>query len=349
MKKQSVLEKCNIKELLAEIDNNNYQIKNLNRIVKNYDEWLEKFKKDYNTFKQSCENLQKFAKLNIEVKSKETRDMSDFFFSREVFSLNFKKANHKDIYLEELTKTIKILMNLKESNIVFQDYMKSANESNSEIYISDYFVALEEYHSDFNSDKLMWSIPYHNEMRIDPVKQAKEMDFYRFEENVAKIIQKEHKPFRVINISKKNFYLLEIEKFTNNNRIIELILRARKKGEEKLENVGYVYVLSNEAYSNIYKIGSTYGLPEERAEELTGTGHLTSFKVVGKIKIKSAEYYEKLIHEFLNDYRVKKNREFFNLDLSLIKNCLEQVSEISEKGTKKITLAKIQKEINLNK
>ena len=108
---------------------------------------------------------------------------------------------------------------------------------------------------------------------------------------------------------------------------------------------GYVYVLSNEAYPNIYKIGSTYGLPEERAEELTGTGHLTPFKVVGKIKVQSAEYYEKSIHKLLNKFRVKQGREFFKLDLPKIKECLKQVSNISEKGSKKITLAKMQKVI----
>ena len=39
-------------------------------------------------------------------------------------------------------------------------------------------------------------------------------------------------------------------------RKIELILRARKKGKEKIENVGYVYVFSNASYpKNTYKIG----------------------------------------------------------------------------------------------
>ena len=125
------------------------------------------------------------------------------------------------------------------------------------------------------------------------------------------------------------------------------MLRASYKGEEKIENVGYVYVLSNDAYPNIYKIGSTYGLPEERAEELTGTGHLTPFKVVGKIKIKSAEYYEKVIHKLLDEYRVKQGREFFKLDLGKIKECLEQVSEISRKGEDKITFSELKKEIRL--
>ena len=104
-------------------------------------------------------------------------------------------------------------------------------------------------------------------------------------------------------------------------------------------------MLSNEAYPNIYKIGSTYGLPQDRAEELTGTGHLSPFKVVGKIKVQSAEYYEKSIHKLLNKFRVKQGREFFKLDLPKIKECLKQVSNISEKGSKKITLTKMQKEI----
>tara|TARA_B100000787_G_scaffold156732_1_gene133066 strand:- start:700 stop:1986 length:1287 start_codon:yes stop_codon:yes gene_type:complete len=145
-----------------------------------------------------------------------------------------------------------------------------------------------------------------------------------------------------INDKKKAIEVLE--KFL---RRIELIFRASIKGKEKMENVGYVYVLSNEAYPNIYKIGSTYGLPEERAEELTGTGHLTPFKVVGKIRIKSAEYYEKSIHKLLNEYRVKQGREFFKLDLDKIKDCLKQVFEISRKGEKKITLSELKLEIRL--
>jgi hypothetical protein len=152
-------------------------------------------------------------------------------------------------------------------------------------------------------------------------------------------------------IAEKSIYEKDINIKNSNHekrlRKIELILRARKKGKEKIENTGYVYVLSNEAYKNIYKIGSTYGIPEERAEELTGTGHLTPFKVELSIEIKSAEFYEKKIHSLLNSYRVKQNREFFELDLDKIKNCLKQVSVISEKGLKEISLTDLKKEIRL--
>ena len=146
-------------------------------------------------------------------------------------------------------------------------------------------------------------------------------------------------------IPEKKLYEDTLEKYERRLRKIELIKRSKLREKTNSENVGYVYVLSNEAYPNIYKIGSTYGLPQDRAEELTGTGHLSPFKVVGKIKVQSAEYYEKSIHKLLNKFRVKQGREFFKLDLPKIKECLKQVSNISEKGSKKITLAKMQKVI----
>ena len=123
-----------------------------------------------------------------------------------------------------------------------------------------------------------------------------------------------------------------IEKTDKELRKIELIQRARKKGKEKIENIGYVYVLSNKAYPKIYKIGSTYGLPEERAEELTGTGHLMPFKVEAQIKIRSAEYYEKKIHSILGNYRVKQNREFL-LDLPTSTFCDWQKLRVQENSS----------------
>ena len=130
-------------------------------------------------------------------------------------------------------------------------------------------------------------------------------------------------------------------------RKIELILRSRSKQKEKSENYGHIYVLSNEAYPNIYKIGSTYGLPEERAEELTGTGHLNPFAVVGKTKVQNAEYYEKIIHKLLKNFRVKKNREFFEIELKKINDCLKHINKITEKGSKTLTLNEIQKNFSL--
>lgn len=138
----------------------------------------------------------------------------------------------------------------------------------------------------------------------------------------------------------------QMELFVRRKRQLELILRGREKEKEKNDNFGYIYVLSNKAYPNIYKIGSTYNNVDARAEELTGTGHLTPFKVEAQIKIKSAEYYEKKIHSILSNYRVKQNREFFEIDLDKIKSCLNDLSKITDKGEEKLSLAKLKKEIS---
>ena len=167
--------------------------------------------------------------------------------------------------------------------------------------------------------------------------------------SISDEVNKDLVPFILeeFDIDKFEKYLFE---YNNKNlRKIELINRSRKFQKEKQDNFGYVYVLSNQSLpTNTYKIGSTYGLPEKRAEELTGTGHLYSFKVVAKKKMQNAEYYEKSIHKILDKHRVKKDREFFNIELDKIKICLNQVYDISNKGQLYLKLNDIKKKIKIN-
>ena len=134
------------------------------------------------------------------------------------------------------------------------------------------------------------------------------------------------------------------------NKILPF-LESRVRKIERIKhaatNNSYVYVLSNKSHPSIYKIGSTNGTPKDRAVELSSTGVLHPFKVSFQIEIKNAEYYEKSIHKLLKDYRVKQSREFFKFDLSKIKDGLEQVSEISEKGEKKLTLSDLKERIKI--
>lgn len=139
----------------------------------------------------------------------------------------------------------------------------------------------------------------------------------------------------------QNEIKLKLEDLQKIQRKIELILRARKKSEEKFSNEGYVYVLSNKAFPNIFKIGSTYSLPEERAEELTGTGNLYPFVVEDAIKIKDAEYYEKQIHKLFSKERVKKNREFFEIELNTIKEKLRLIKELTKVNSKRLALKEL--------
>ena len=63
--------------------------------------------------------------------------------------------------------------------------------------------------------------------------------------------------------------------------------------------------------------------------------------------MKDAEYYEINTHKILNKYRVKNNKEFFELELDKIKDCLQQVSVLSEKGQKKVALAVLKKKMKI--
>lgn len=108
-------------------------------------------------------------------------------------------------------------------------------------------------------------------------------------------------------------------------RKIELVLRSRKRQTELADNLFYVYVMSNQAYPNIYKIGWTSSLPEERAEELTGTGHLYPFKVEYSKKFKNAEQIEIQCHDHFKKNRVANNREFFEVPLKKIKEYIDSI------------------------
>jgi hypothetical protein len=158
-------------------------------------------------------------------------------------------------------------------------------------------------------------------------------------------------PYRPVSVPKKEYYkkLFDEEKVIRLKQLrkIELYIRSKEDQIKKEEGVGYVYVAKSIGYPGMYKIGSTYGNPKKRVEDLSGTNVPDPWTLAEKIKIKDAEYYEKLIHKLLSKYRYRKGREFFKLDLDKIKMCLKQVSQISEKGSKKLTLAKIQKEIKL--
>ena len=141
----------------------------------------------------------------------------------------------------------------------------------------------------------------------------------------------------------KKYFKLANEALNKVLRKIDLIERGRIKKLKKEEGVGYVYILKSVGYPGMYKIGSTYGLPEERAEELSGTNVPDPWTVTGKIRIKDAEYYEKQVHKILSEFRYRKGREFFKLDLNIIKDCLRQVSDVTKKGTLKLKFSQLQK------
>ena len=283
---------------------------------------------------------------------KNIQDQTEIFFDRyeEILAIlkshNLLSSYHQvdddiqEISIKNLNEEEKQILNIKDgvspqfgcNNDVYKDYQISKK-------IPKFFIDSMMEHKDLNVDHNSWWEP---EFKPDFLVDYKE---YFNESKFMKNFLQISKDFSIpqISLHKPERKVEAIEISEKILRRIELTIRAKKKGEEKMINVGYVYVLSNKAYPNVYKIGSTYGLPEERAEELTGTGHLTPFIVVAHIKIKNAEYNEKLIHRFLKKDRVKKGREFFRINLKEIKDILKKVDKMSDKGKIKISLSDLSK------
>lgn len=108
---------------------------------------------------------------------------------------------------------------------------------------------------------------------------------------------------------------------------IEQIEILRRCGlEEKLncyisgENTfpgGCVYILSTRELPNILKIGYTTRNPIERVKEINrSTGVVIPFGVRAAWNVPNPDKFEQKIHEKLNQYRVRADREFFQLDFN---------------------------------
>jgi len=227
-------------------------------------------------------------------------------------------------------------------NITFKEYIK-----NNKIPTYDEAVSFSKFNecskSDFNEKNRDILLRF-NETGYD-YECSKNLNVKKYHKSIS---EKKYTPGTLIDIKFFESYSNKAdEAISRILRKIELLLRSRTKQTEKFENVGFVYVLKSVGYPNLYKIGSTYGLAEERAEELSGTNVPDPWKVAAKIKIKDAEYYEKSIHKLLKKYRYRKDREFFKLDLKMVKSYLKQIFELTDGGVKKLTLSTLQKKMKI--
>ena len=111
-----------------------------------------------------------------------------------------------------------------------------------------------------------------------------------------------------------------------------LVQRSRKRRVRIDENFNYVYILSNKSYpNNVFKVGWTTNLPEERADQLSSeTGVLYPFKVEYYKSFKNADNIEKKVHKKFKAYRVRQNKEFFEIEINKLKEYLESLDENSK-------------------
>lgn len=79
---------------------------------------------------------------------------------------------------------------------------------------------------------------------------------------------------------------------------------------------GHIYILSNPTMPGLLKIGYTDRTPEDRARELHTTATPAPFVVEFAVKLLGNTFeIEQGIHNYLQQYRFDKKREFFRIDL----------------------------------
>lgn len=74
---------------------------------------------------------------------------------------------------------------------------------------------------------------------------------------------------------------------------------------------GFLYVADNSSMAGLLKIGHTEKVPTARLDELFTTGVPEPFEVAYYALVQDSKTSEKALHQFLNRYRYKENREFF--------------------------------------
>lgn len=90
----------------------------------------------------------------------------------------------------------------------------------------------------------------------------------------------------------------------------------------------WVYVLSNPTMPGTYKIGFTSKDPHKRAKELSNaTGVALPYKVEYGFQCFNGYELEQEIHNFLDEYRVNSNREFFAVDFDTIFETIELIGK----------------------
>lgn len=95
------------------------------------------------------------------------------------------------------------------------------------------------------------------------------------------------------------------------------------------ERAGWIYVLSTREQPRILKIGMTQRSVSQRVSEInSATGILIPFSARRVFRVIDASQAERDIHTLLQSYRMRSDREFFELDIgtatSLIADYIEQ-------------------------
>lgn len=87
-----------------------------------------------------------------------------------------------------------------------------------------------------------------------------------------------------------------------------------------------IYVIQFDIYPGIYKVGCSGNINKRVKQIETDSILLGKAKLVYSKEFKDYLRAEKEIHNTLQSYRVQQNREFFKVDLKIIKEVIDQIN-----------------------
>jgi len=96
---------------------------------------------------------------------------------------------------------------------------------------------------------------------------------------------------------------------------------------------GWVYILANKSLPGILKIGYTDRTPNDRVREINGaTGVIVPWWCVNAFQCKSPAIIERLVHNHLDDLRINKNKEGFNVSLTQAEEVITRIIQENQAG-----------------
>ena len=112
---------------------------------------------------------------------------------------------------------------------------------------------------------------------------------------------------------------------------------------------GFVYILINDSYNGLIKIGVTEINAEERAKQLSrNTGVPTPFRVAYEVYVDDCKVIERTIHNRLDEFRVHPNREFFRYPLNKAIKLIQSLAGEKDHGQSKYEALEILPELTSN-
>jgi hypothetical protein len=90
---------------------------------------------------------------------------------------------------------------------------------------------------------------------------------------------------------------------------------------------GFVYILTNEAYPGLCKIGFTSTKPSTRIRQINNAGVLVDWDVIYTLRCERPYDLEQSLHLRLAKYRYRKDREFFAISVREVIQLVEDTSK----------------------